>query len=41
MKPPKDLEVYNLLIDTLNAEKKCADKIRESENEVEIYFTNK
>jgi len=33
-KPDKDLDVYNLLIESLNAEKKCMDKIRESEEEV-------
>ena len=33
-KPVKELEIYNMMIDLLNAEKKCMDKIHDSEDEV-------
>ena len=33
-KDPKEIDIYNIMVSLLDAEKHCHDKIRESEDEV-------
>ena len=38
----KELDVYDMMVDLLYAEKKCLDKIRQSEEEVcDFYLRNR
>ena len=36
-KDPKELEIYNVMVSLLDAEKSCLEKIRESESEVSTF----
>ena len=41
-KPVKELKIYQMMVDLLHAEKKCTERIRDSEEEVDKNFvTNK
>ena len=37
-KPVKELKIYQMMVDLLHAEKKCTEKIRDSEEEVIYRF---